>query len=509
MHKRLLLFVLAMLPFFAARAQFFTGLRSSPYGGITNVNFNPAIADSRYIVDINLIGLAANVNNNYVGLDRRVIYHPSLFNSPDFQSQYLKERVNGLHKNAYAGLQVQGPLSFMVSFGPKKNPNLNAIGFSYHANFISNVDHVDETLARTAYYGLGQTANAITNYLGRDLNNVNLSVKSAAWMDYGLTYSRVIIDKREIMLKVGGTLKLLQPLQGAYGYTKNLNYHWTEYEQLSINNARVNYAYSEGLVTSNGNQNPTAADYVRNAFSFKNGPPTIGVDMGAIFEWRPEKASTEMDCNCYDPNRNKKYKIAAGFAIMDFGALRFKRGQYSRDFTADIQNWNVDGVQFPNGLQSLDDTIKTRFNVAPFKKNFTVWLPTRFNMFIDYNVWKDFGVAFTAVISQDMSPKHNMLHQVSTFSITPKWDSKWFGAYVPLSVDVFGNVSLGATLRAGPLTIGTQDLLGLFAKKHVYNADIHASLKISIPNKKICPKNRGWKFNGQAATPMNAQRKRL
>ena len=59
---------------------------------------------------------------------------------------------------------------------------------------------------------------------------------------------------------------------------------------------------------------------------------------------------------------------------------------------------------------------------------------------------------------------------------------------MPLSVDVFGNVSLGTTLRLGPLIIGTQDLLGLFAKKYVYNADVHAALKVTIPYFKVCKK---------------------
>jgi hypothetical protein len=484
--KKYLLLAIVVLPVMA-QAQFFTGLNGSPYGGITTVTFNPAIADSRYLVDINIIAIGAAVNNNYVGVDRRVIFKPSLANDANFQANYMHERVNGRNKRAYTGMQVQGPLSFMFSFGPKKSPNKNAIAFSYHANFITNVDNVTEVLARTAYYGLGAQANSVTNYLGRQLKNANLSIKSAAWMDYGITYSRVLIDRRENLLKVGGTIKLLQPIAGAYGYVNNLNYQWTEYEQLTINNTRVNYAYSDGFATSQGAA-PDAATYVRNAFNFKNGPPTVGVDMGVVYEWRPQTFKKDMACNCYDPNDGKKYKIAAGFSVIDFGALRFKRGQYSRDFTADIQNWDVGNANFPDGLQSLDDTISSRFTVNEGSKYFTVWLPTRFNLFVDYNIWKDFGVMGTATISPNMSPNRNMVHHVSTFSIIPKYDSKWFGAYLPLSIDEFANVSLGATLRLGPLTIGTQDLLSLFAKKYVYNAEVHASLKVSIPNKKICPK---------------------
>lgn len=495
MANRLLLlaaFLVAALP---SQAQFFTGLRGTPYAGITNVNYNPAIAGSPWMVDINVIAIGANVNNNYVGLSRYALYHPSAFSDTNFQQNYMHERVNGLAKSGYAGLQVQGPLSFMFQFGPKSNRTLNAIGFSYHGNFISNVDNVTEVLARTAYHGLGYDANNITHYVNTELSNANLSIKSAAWIDYGITYSRVVINRRENQLKVGGTLKLLQPVSGAYGYVKNLSYKWTEYEQLNIYNTQVNYAYNNGMITSQGNSDIPA--YVKQGMQFKNGPPTVAVDLGAVYEWRPDatKPNHEMDCKCIEAEQVQRYKIAAGFAIMDFGALRFKRGDYSRNFTADIRNWDVGGADFPDGLQSIDDTIQSRFKVQPGKKYFTVWLPTRFNLFVDYNIWKDFSVNFTALVSQDMSPKRNMLHQVTTFSVIPRYEIKWFGAYVPLSVDVMGNVGLGLTLRAGPLIIGTQDLLGLFVKKHLYNADIHAGLKINIPYHRTCPKNGDIRFS--------------
>ena len=183
-----------------------------------------------------------------------------------------------------------------------------------------------------------------------------------------------------------------------------------------------------------------------------------------------------------------RYKLAVGFSIIDFGALRFKRGDYSENFYANINNRDVAGDKFPNGIQSLDDTIRSRFQVLPTKSTFTLWLPTRFNIFIDYNIYKEFGVTVATMVSPDMSPTQNMLTQVTTFSVTPKYDNRWIGVYLPLSYDIYGNFGLGATLRLGPLTIGTQDLLGLFVKKYVYNADIHAALKITIPYNGICKK---------------------
>jgi hypothetical protein len=490
MKKSHVLLLAVLLCGTVAQAQFFLGLRGSNYGGITNVNYNPAIANSPYWLDVNLIGVAATVNNNYVGVSHKALTHPSLFSSPDFQSTYLQERVNGRDKQGYFGAQVQGPLSFMFSFGPKKNRSLNAIGFSYHANAVFNADHITEIFARTAYYGLGYQANAITGYLNKQLNDANLTTKGAMWNDYGITYSRVVYDKGANMIKVGGTLKLLQPIAGAYAYVKNLNYKWTEYDQLSIYNTTAKYAYSDGFPTSANSAGQSLADYWRAGMAFKNGTPTAGGDVGAIYEWRPDKdKASEMDCHCEPFSDKKHYKLAAGFSIIDMGALRFKRSADSRDFYADIRNWNVDGARFPDGLQSLDDTINTRFKVQNNSKYFTVILPTRFNLFVDYYIYKDFGMTFTAMVSPNMSPQQRMLHQVSTFAIIPKYENKWVGAYLPLSMDVFGNFSMGATLRLGPLIIGTQDLLGLFAKKFAYNADIHAALKVTIPYFRICKKS--------------------
>jgi hypothetical protein len=490
MSKSVLVILMVFCFAVKTNAQFFIGLCGNAYGGITNVHYNPAIANSPYLLDINLIGAAANFNNNYVGIHRSALLHPSYFNNPDFQSLYLHERVNGRHKRGNFGAQVQGPLSFMFSFGPKKNKRLNAVAFSYHANALFNADNITELFARTAYHGLGYQANAITNYLGRELYNANFSLKGAVWNDFGITYSRVVYNKNGNLISAGATLKILQPIAGAYGYVRNLNYQWTEYEQLNIYNTEAKYAYSDGLITSQGSSSnaPQAlSSYLKNAMAFKAGKPSAAVDMGVVYEWWPDKKEEAvMDCHCNDFSEKSRYKLAAGFSMIDLGALRFKRGEYSRDFYADIHNWYVGNAQFPNGLQSLDDTLSTRFVLREGSKYFTIWLPTRFNLFVDYNMVKDFGVTFNAIISPDMSPQKRMVHHVTTFSVTGKYDNKWLGVYVPLSFDLNGNVSLGTTLRLGPLTIGTQDLLWLFAKKFVYNADIHAALKVTIPHGKIC-----------------------
>ena len=114
-----------------------------------------------------------------------------------------------------------------------------------------------------------------------------------------------------------------------------------------------------------------------------------------------------------------------------------------------------------------------------------MWLPTRFNLFIDYNIRYGLGVIVSSTISPVMSPYVNMVHQVTLLTVTGKYENKWVGVYVPVSYDVMGNVQLGFTLRAGPLIIGSQDILGFLMKKYIYDQEIHAALKITIPYCKV------------------------
>lgn len=484
MKKQLLSLLVLVTAAYTLQAQYFTGLNASPYGGVTTVGFNPAIADNRFIADINLVNLGYNINNNYVGADRRLLTSQNAITDDEwdnFQDRLLKERLNGRDKYATVNFQSQLPLSFMCSWGKKKNNN--ALAFTYNLNHITNVDNINETFTRIAYYGLGFKADSILGFRDKPLSDQNMAVRSLTWIDYGITYSRVVLDNDKHMLKVGGTLKLLQPIIGGYMYVKDLQYQWDNYDTLSIFKTEVDYKYSAGAVSSKGFDADNVQDYARDLFSYKYSTPTVAVDLGVVYEWRPDKEKYKYTMDCEDWWRfdKNRYKLAAGFSVVDFGAVRMKTGDFSGNFVADIQNWPVGGAKFSDGLQSLDDTIRSRFQTVATPANFTMWLPTRFNLFIDYNIAYGFGLNAMALISPNMAPGRNMVHHTSTFTLTPKFDHAWFGLYLPVSYDVMGNVSWGTTMRLGPLVVGTQDILGLFAKKHVYNANIHAALKITIP----------------------------
>ncbi|HNP99728.1 MAG TPA: hypothetical protein PKK99_11780 [Bacteroidia bacterium] len=82
LKKFIILFLLAGI-YYPLQSQDFLGLQSSNYAGVTGAYSNPAnIADSRYKVDIALVGFQMLLDNNYVGIKRSSLAHEGSYTNP-------------------------------------------------------------------------------------------------------------------------------------------------------------------------------------------------------------------------------------------------------------------------------------------------------------------------------------------------------------------------------------------------------------------------------------------
>jgi outer membrane protein OmpA-like peptidoglycan-associated protein len=471
---RILFLGFALLSTMSIKAQYNRVLSASNFGGVSNVNYNPAIADNRMKFDLNLLSLGFDAGNNYVGVSNKPFLDRSLFESESFD-QFLKERVNGKNKNGYVAFNTQLPLSFMVGWGKNKT-NKNAIAITSNFNSLTNVDNISETLARASYYGLGFKADSITGFNGERLAEKNVAITSLSWMDIGFTYSRVVYDKGDHFLKVGGTIKALVGVASAYLYSDNANYLFNDFDSLNIYNSDVKFGHSRGIEFLGG-------DGFEPMDVLKGLSYGAAGDIGAVYEWRPNKDKYKytMDCKDWWYRERDKYKLAVGFSVIDIGAIKFKKSDDDRNFRGDIRNWLVKEEPW-QGIASFDSIISSKFAQEDDKGTFTIWLPTRFNLYVDYNIWKGFGVNLNTTISPVLAKSRNQVHYPTSVTLTPKYDHKWAGVYIPISYDSYGNFSAGAGLRVGPVFVTSSSLITLFAKQHSFNFNIQAGLKITIPN---------------------------
>jgi len=448
-----------------ASAQDFLGYSGSNYAGVSGIDLNPAcIADNRYKFDMTLVGANFTFANNYIGLSKEAMKNKSVaFADTAFRDKYLIERINKANKAVFLSLQLVMP-SFMVTLSPK-----HAFAITTRMRTIFNIDGLEPELASLMYHQLNDPMNWKQKF-----SNENFSVQEMTWIEYGASYARVIKEDGGHFVKAGGRLKFLQGMYAAYLYVDNLEYNFANDTVLSIFNTDVNYGHSNSFTLDQ--------DMGKFVFGSK---PSFGMDLGGVYEWRPDHAKfkSDMDGESGVSMRNKeKYKLRAGFSILDLGYIGFKKSTVG-NFSANVTNWPIDTLVSDsslNPISNFDSIIASTFTLTEGVGNFRMNLPTALSLQVDYNIYKDFYVNFTSFYAFRFKNNKDKTHDLTTFSITPRWDWKWFGVFVPISYNSFRNTSIGLAARLGPLIVGTNNLSSALGLTNVFGANAYFLLKIPI-----------------------------
>ncbi|MCD8529100.1 MAG: DUF5723 family protein [Chitinophagales bacterium] len=456
------------------------GHNTDNYNGVHALTYNPAeIVDSRFKFHMNIISVGTTVSNNFAAVKRSALFKDRdvAFNDNNFQDNWMVERLNGRTKGAYVSGDIGYLPSFMINVGKDKK---YAFGLNLRTRFQVNANGVDENLATMSFHGLD-----LASLYNVGIQNKNFSLQTNVWNEYGIAFGMPIINKGKTFISVAGTAKLTQGIADAYFYSKNLDVTFPNDSMVSVNNTDFNFGYSTVMGPDFQNMNFK---------TFMNGGGFgVGFDLGAVWEFRPntEKYQMEMDGETILDPKKEKYKFKVGFSVMDLGYTSYKRSNgVNADFYANRSNIDIDetfGAAFEDfentGLQNFKDTLESLFVVTQAEKEgYKVSLPTRINAYIDYNIWKGFYANLGASISPGFVRNPEKTRGISEFSISPRFEHKWFSFYLPLSVNSHGNFHMGTGFRAGPLALGTNDILVL-AKKNIYDANFYASLSIPITKK--------------------------
>lgn len=434
----------------------------SNYSGISGVLLQPAsIADSRYSFDMTLFGFETEVSNTFVTLKRDALFKSSLWNEEDFADKYVTRQYNGKDKSGFITAGIVFP-SFMVNVS--KN---TAFGLTTRTRFLYNLDNITEDLAhliseRFDYEPLLHTT----------LTNSNVSMQMNAWLESGLTLATVLVNRQKHFLKAGATVKYLQGMASAYGFIEDLTYRLDSPDTLSLFQSTVNY----GLAGTFDNEGiPT----------LENLPgPGVGFDVGIVYEYRPHIDRFIYSMDGRDDllrNDKDKYLFRLGVSLLDFGSIKYQKGYYSQDFVADIRDWYIKGMEF-NSLVDINDTLKSVFGFKDHtNESFRMGLPTALSVQFDYNVGGGFYVNFTPFFAlrkgNEMISKN---HYLTSYTITPRYDHKWFGLAVPVHVDQYNRFNTGLAMRLGPVWIGSNTLITNNLAKESYGVDAYFMLKIPV-----------------------------
>lgn len=472
MKKLLSLFFL--LAGVLANAQDFLGYSASEYAGVTAIDIQPAnLADNRFRFDMTLGGISMKAYNNYVGIKRYGLKglrsgYPAIADSTlegnQAKDNYLETYDGGRNKSVYVSNRIVLP-SFLVEINHK-----NSIAFTWDVRNYVNIDGVTPELAKLIYNDY-----KVPSLWPTQLKATNLSIQAMSWAEYGVTYARVLKEDNEHAFKGAARVKIMQGLAAAYMFAKDFSYQFPSDTTMNIFNTSVDYGHSNNLYVDDAGD--LSYKFVSN--------PGVGFDLGGVYEWRPEyeKYKYDMDNETGLWRRDKsKYKVKVGFSILDIGGVKFRKGEYSNNFRANANLWEIRKLKFDSiPIKAFDDTLRARFPTENAKSTFVMNLPTAISTQADYKIWGDFDVNMIIYYAFQFKNNPNKVHDFSSISITPAWDHKWFGVFVPVQYHWLYGFTYGACLRLGPIIVGTDNLRAITGSKSFTGGDIYALVKIPIP----------------------------
>ena len=476
-------------------AQNYLGIPTSNYSGVMGTDLNPAsFVDGRFKVDINLASLSFNAWQNAMTFDTR--------DMPKWWVKSFSENING--SNPYNDW-IQPESTFMDRYitrtydansentlGLYNNIQLDVLNFMFHVNrkiavgaavklrSITNLDDVDPKLAL-----LSEEDYDIPSLWNTRFNEELLDLNHMTWAEYGLIYSQVLKDDGEHFLKFGGKAKWLSGYSAAYIHTSNFEYNLFNEDTTQYLAGDFEYGHSSGILENIEGNNNNSTESIS-----KFG---IGLDLGFIYEWRPDwkEYKYDMDGETNLWRRDKeKYKIRAGFSVLDIGGMKFQKGGVSQNFsvnTGDLFAFR-DAFDGDESLVDVDETIDSLIqNDAGWSTNgtddrtFFMQLPTAVSLQFDYHIWKYFYVNATGIISIQNRKNPHRVRTANQFSVTPSFDHSWFGLHLPMSYNNYSKFKAGLGARLGPLTVGVNDFRVLFATgKKIRGAGAYAGLRLPI-----------------------------
>lgn len=447
----------SLLVFNFLPAQNYQAIHGSVYAGSLGVANNPAsIVHVPFAWDVTPFSVQAKQSTNAYTIKKY-----SLLSSPN---NITLDPVNGTKKRFVFANQDIHLLNTRIRLNAR-----SAIAFG--ANIRSYM------YASTSKNNYQDTAYSLADFFSVNLDNQPLSGDGAgsAWAEGYISYGRTIIDDGYRILNAGMSIKLNRSIAGGYINATGINYISTVASSgkigYQLTEGRLQYGYSSNfdLIDSNRSSATNTKSFLKQTYT------GVSADIGIEYIFMD---SEDEEADDY------AYKTKIGISLLDIGGNKYKHSSRSR-FASAVKTGINDTLlenKF-NDVRNIDDfndSLATVANVVSgINGDFVVYKPTRLVINADYHVRDKFFVNAELTVPVISLAKNSIyIKDMNLLAITPRWETKRFGAYLPVLVNMRNQVWMGGALRAGPLLLGTHNLSNIFSKNKMQNGGFYLTLTI-------------------------------
>lgn len=407
--------------------------------------------DAKTWIDIHIVGAGAYVNNDFASAENTTLIR--LARQRDFTEENLQYKSGTPNYHAYNRnfLQV---LSAVWSQGN------HAAGLSFGAYSYTDARRIDEPMARFI-------ENGITQYTQQHLTDYELRRFRANSLAYGeakISYAYTFHKRRRNMFMGGISYKKIFPLVGGAASIRELDYNVYNDTVLHIDRF-----IGDAMV----NTQPE--------FSMRGG---WGFDFGFTYQ------RMYSGCESYYPNSRKGgcsrlyYKYKIGVSINDLGYAKFNPDNvnyvgYNIEDTDILfyDQLNAEVGTFPAVIIGNEPNPTAGEIRNPHKMS----LPTSISVQYDRNILPHYFY-LNATWVHGIPPTKGAFgpRRAHSLAVTPRIETKWFDAALPISLYEYRKLQMGLSLRFYFLTIGTDKLLNYFIPSDIYGADFYFHLKVPL-----------------------------
>ncbi|KAF2335091.1 DUF5723 family protein [Flavobacterium daemonense] len=437
--KRTLLLFCFFGSFFYARSQSYFGFRDDNYAGIQSALFNPSvIVDSKYRADVTIFSASATGQNDLYGFNFAEVLDGNYDINKD-ASKNIKTNNRG-----NVNFDILGP-SFMMNITPQHSIALYTRVRSVTGLVDVNGQLIDE---------MNKDIDVSNSFLikGGSPNGV-----SNSWAEIGASYATIFLDEEDHFIKGGLTVKYL--MAGVNGYI-NGNDLSVAFNKNNANPALSEY-YSTGTLR-------TAASYDYqngNDPKFSGASAGVGLDLGFTYEYRT---------NCHTCIGNR-YKLKAAASITDIGKINYKNiVENTYNLAGRVTQDDIDNAE--NIFEFFDKHYTKVSSRTGVKAN----LPTALHTNFDWNIDNKFYLNLSTDLSLVNAKNINGTALPSSVTFTPRYETRQFSFYVPVTYMEYSGTQIGTGFRAGPLFVGSGSLISNLFSNTSKACNLYVGLKLPI-----------------------------
>ena len=462
--NKFLILVSVLFFFRYSYSQEFLGVRNSNYAGMQSVFLNPAsMVNTKTKWDISLVSAGMFIDNDFFYIPRRQVspfgFKKMINGIKDnriLSSRYDPQNPNRRYQLVSSGAVI-GP-SFYLPLNP-----VSKIGFTIAVRGYTDFHEVPGHVAQNAYKNLRDPGLWNTPW-----EDHSTKFNSMSWLEYGLHYGRVLYQTAGKELNIGFNLKYLQGITVAYTKNTNLAYSIADSNTFILSHSALDYGGTQdfpdrrlrNLVHGNGLSESIGFTYI-----FLRDPgcnANMTTDAGNVF--------------------GTEYSYKIGISLIDFGFINFNRHSSAYHLQTDSATYSGIGQSSASentGLQrSLTDILYQNDSIKHITANSVhMALPSAVSIQADWNIYNHYYLNATIIKGLGHAGKPGVIRP-DLYSITPRYESAWFEASLPVSLLYYGHWQprIGVAFRIGYLFFGGDAPGGLSGIADLERADVYAGI---------------------------------